>query len=112
MRQRIVQERVVAFELLDCLFLAPNHLIKLIEGGEQSRLDSRDVAQTLQRSVNRIDLVHQWVVIPQKAGTGSEDVAMQSRLDVCILVEFAERSVEQLRVGVRGAQRQPSQKQS
>jgi hypothetical protein len=104
-------ERVVALELFDRLFLTLDNTGELIDSSAQSRLVDCDVVQTVERNVDRIDLLRQRIIVPQQAGAGRKQIAAQHTLVLSKPIELGERSVERLGVAVHGAQRQPRQDQ-
>src|SRR5262245_37487382 len=107
MRQRVLHECVVALELLDRLLLTLENIVELIDGSAQSRLIDRNVVQAVERAVNRVDLQHQGIIVPQQPGASRKQIATQHALVFGKPIDLSERLVEGLCVTVYGAERQP-----
>lgn len=109
-RQRIVQQRVLALEVLD-QFLLPVDRCGKPADRRRLRVDRRRVAHAIERIMERVDRADQWIVIAQCADAGREDVAIQRAFQHGEAVDLRQGTIEKLRLGIDRAQRQPAQQQ-
>ncbi len=107
--ERVLQEGIVALELLDQLFLAGSRRRKPIDRRELLGIAHRRVAQPAEHVVERIHLTHQGIVVAQHPGAGRERVTVQSGFEHREAVERHQRAIECLRFRIEGAHREERQ---
>ncbi len=110
-RQRIVQQRVLALEALDKLLLPVEGSGKPIDRRRGVGVDGGGLAQPVERIAQRIDFVDQRIVIAQSTRARREDVAVKRVLQHGEMIDLGKRTVEHLGFRIDRAQRQPGQQQ-
>ena len=105
--QRVLQQGIVALEVLDELFLQINGRCQPVHCCCRPAVRDGNAAQTRQQLMQRIRLLNQWIVVAQRAGPRTEHVPGQRGFHHCKFIEQAQRAIIDLRVGIDGAPRQP-----
>jgi hypothetical protein len=106
-----VQQRVLALEVLDQLFLAVDRCGKPIDRRSGLGVDRRGVAQAIDRIMERIDRVHHRIVITQRARARPVNIAIELVFQHREAVDLGERTIERLGLRIDRAHRQPAQQQ-
>ena len=107
--ERVLQQRVLALELLDQFFLPIHQRRETIDRRLLLGIRGRGFPQPVKCIVERAYLAHQRVVMTQQACACGQHVPMQRILDHGKIVKRPKLAIEQGRIQIQSAQQQPRQ---
>ncbi len=112
MRQRVVQDGILALEVLDQLFLTVDRFSEPVDHFSGRLIDGARRPQPVDPLVQRVDLVDQRIVVPQQAPCARRESPIQAILGDREAVELAEHAVERhFSFRVDRAHREPGEQQ-